>query len=257
MALFENGDDGMKRLFVVSAMAFTTALGCTQGTPGGPGTTNGSSKTGLGQVEDTFNLSVPVMSSSIQQGGTASSVIGIKRAKNFDSDVTLTFTDLPTGVTIEPASPKIMHGDSEAKIVFKAGNDAPLGDFQVKVTGHPAKGSDALVDFKLAVLAKDSFTLSVPRSTSSLKQGKTLPIAIGVNRQKTFDQDVELKFLDLPTGVTIEPAGSVVKQGEKEARFTLTALDDAALGSFAVKVTGHPETGADASSEFTLTVAKE
>ncbi len=247
----------MKRLFVVSAMAFTTALGCTQGTPGGPGTTSGSSKTGLGQAEDTFNLSVPVMSSSIQQGATTDAVIGIKRAKNFDSDVSLTFTDLPTGVTIDPASPKIKHGDSEAKISLKAGNDAPLGDFQVKVTGHPAKGSDALVDFKISVLAKDSFTLSVPRSSSALKQGKTLAVAIGVNRQKSFDQDVELKFLDLPTGVTLEPAVSVVKQGDKEARVLLTALDDAALGSFAIKVTGHPTTGADASSEFTLTVAKD
>jgi hypothetical protein len=35
------------------------------------------------------------------------------------------------------------------------------------------------------------------------------------------------------------------------------AADDASLGDFAVKVTGHPTHGADASNELKITVAKK
>ena len=138
----------MKSLHVgLMAMALAVLNGCTQGTPGGPGmtktpgTTTTANKPILGQAEDTFNLSVPVMSSSLKQGEQTETTIGIKRAKNFDQDVELQFADVPTGVTVEPASPMIKHGDTDAKITFKAGDEAPLGNFKVKVTGHPTKGA--------------------------------------------------------------------------------------------------------------------
>lgn len=248
----------MKRLFAASVITMAAIVGCTQGTPGGPGTTDTTAKKpAYGQTDNTFNLSVPVMTSSVQQGATTEVSIAIKRAKNFDEDVALTFTDLPMGVTVEPAAPMIKHGDVDAKIVFKAENEAPLGDFKVQIAGHPDKGGDAQVEFKLSVLAKDSFTLGVPRASTALKQGSTKEVSIGITRAKKFDQDVEVTLGELPTGVTREPEISIIKKGETEAKFTLTAVDDAALGSFTIKVTGHPTEGADATNEFTLTVAKE
>ena len=42
-----------------------------------------------------------------------------------------------------------------------------------------------------------------------------------------------------------------------ELQVTVTAAADGALGNFAVKVTGHPTKGADASNELKLTVVKE
>ena len=64
-------------------------------------------------------------------------------------------------------------------------------------------------------------------------------------------------FDGLPKGVTVEPAGSVIKNGDAEAKFVLKAAADAALGDFAVNVTGHPMKGADATHEFKFTVAKK
>ncbi len=230
------------------------AGGCSQGTPGGPGTT-GEQPT-YGQADNTFNLSVPVMSSSLQQGNQAEATVGIKRAKNFDEDVALSFADVPKGVTVEPASPEIKRGSTDAKITFTAGDEAPLGEFLVKITGHPSKGSDALIEFKLNITAKDSFTLNAP-GKSTLKQGESQSLSIGIARDKTFDQDVALTFSELPTGVTLEPQTIVIKRGEALAQVTLTATDDAALGDFTVKVSGHPAEGADAADEFQLTVAKK
>lgn len=239
-------------------MMMAALVGCTQGTPGGPGTTNTNApKPTYGQADDTFNLSVPVMSSSLQQGAQAEATIGIKRAKNFDEDVTLLFADVPQGVTIEPASPVIKHGDKDAKITFKAEDETPLGDFKIKVTGHPTKGGDAQIDFKLTLAAKDTFTLSVPLLSTSLKQGETQTVSIGIKRDKSFSQDVALTFGDLPTGVVIEPSAPVINRGDEEVQVTLTAANDASLGNFTIKVTGHPAKGADALNELKLTVTKE
>lgn len=240
------------------AITMLAALsGCTQGTPGGPGATaeNGE-KPAYGQAEDTFNLSVPIMSSALQQGAQFEATVGIERGKNFGEDVGLLFADVPKGVTIKPAAPMIMHGDSDAKFTFTATNEAQVGEYQVKVTGHPTNGSDAKVEFKLTVAAKDSFTLSVPLLSTSLKQGETVTASVGINRDKTFDQDVILKVGRLPAGVTVEPSAPVIKRGNSETPLTFTAAADASLGDFSVTVTGHPESGLDATSSFKLTVIK-
>ena len=161
----------MKSLFTgLAVMTLAALIGCNQGTPGGPGTTE--KKPVYGQADDTFNLSVPVLSSSLQQGEQTEATVGIKRAKNFDEDVALKFADVPKGVTVEPAGPVIKHGDTDAKITFKAGDEAPLGDFKVNVTGHPTKGGDAQVAFKLTIAAKDSFTLSTPTSVNLPQTGR-------------------------------------------------------------------------------------
>jgi hypothetical protein len=136
----------MKKLIAVAAMAaLISTIGCDQSsTPGGPGATNSSAKKPmLGQTDDTFTLSAPSLSTSLKQGESHNLTIGIKRGTNFDADVTLKFEPMPKGVTIEPASPSIKHGDTDAKVTVKAADDAAVGDFTVKVMGHPSKGSEA------------------------------------------------------------------------------------------------------------------
>ena len=246
----------MKAIFAgLMLMTLAAMAGCNQGTPGGPGTT-GKSPT-FGQADDTFNLTVPTLSSSLQQGESIESTIGINRAKNFDEDVALKFADVPAGVTIDPANPVIKHGDTDAKITLKASEESPVGAYKVKITGHPAKGGDAQNEFKLTIAPKDSFTLSVPSLTTSISQGQTQTVSIGIKRDKTFDQDVALRFGEMPAGLTLEPAAPVIKYGDAECQVTITAAEDAALGNFAIKMTGHPQKGADASKELNLTVTKK
>jgi len=146
----------MKTSFaVLLALALVTLTGCNQGTPGGSGVTNPPQKQpAYGEAEKTFTLSVPRMSTTLHQGETKEVAIGIERGKNFEGDVTLNFADGPEGVTIESASPIIKHGDTAAKVTLKATADASLGDFTVKVTGHPTKGPDATNEFKITVAKK-------------------------------------------------------------------------------------------------------
>jgi hypothetical protein len=245
------------KLFIYSLALVTCValVGCTQGKPGGPGTT--AEKPTIGQAEDTFNLSVPTFSSSLKQGEELNAVIGIERAKNFDQDVAIKFTNLPKGVTIDPAEPTLKSSDTDVKIVFKAENDSPLGDYKITVTGHPTSGSDAEVEFTLSVAAKDSFTLSPP-TIPELKQGESQTVEIGITREKDFDQEVRLEFDGMPTGVSLKSENPVlIKKSETTAQITLVAAEDASLGDFEVSVFGHPTQGADAKTKLNFTVTKK
>jgi hypothetical protein len=101
---------------------------------------------------------------------------------------------------------------------------------------------------------ENSFRLDAPNLATTVKQGETKVVTIGISRSKNFDQDVTLMFEGVPKGVTIDPAEPVIKRGDKEVKLNVTAAGDASLNSFTIKMTGHPATGKDAANEFKLTV---
>jgi hypothetical protein len=104
---------------------------------------------------------------------------------------------------------------------------------------------------------ENAFRLDTPTLSTKVKQGEAKEVTISIERGKNFDQDVTLKFEDLPMGVKIEPASAMIKHGDKEAKFTVNTADDAAVGSFTLKVVGHPAKGENASSELKITVDKK
>jgi hypothetical protein len=242
----------------VMALAAVVLVGCDHkgSTAGGPGATNPAAKPPLfGEADNTFNLTTS--SISLKQGDAVQGTIDIKRGTNFDQDVTLAFENLPKGIKLDPSGPVIKSGGTDAKFTLTASDDVAPGEFTVKVVGHPTKGNDATSQFELTVAKKDSFTLSMPFWTTGLKQGEAKAFSITISREKRFDQDVTLKFAGLPKGITVDPVGAVIKNGEAEAKFVLKASDDAALGDFAINVTGHPTKGVDVTHEFKFTVAKK
>lgn len=249
----------MKR-FIGLAGLFTvvTLTGCDEGKSGGPGMTDTTVKKPVyGQKDDTFNLSVPMMASSLKQGATLETEVGIERAMNFGEDVSLKFFNLPEGVTVTPSSPVIKHGDENAKVMFTADDTAAKGEYKVKVFGHPENGPDAEIEFKLNVESMDSFSLNAPLLSTSFRQSETKPISIVIRRDKTFVSDVTLRFGELPPGITIEPAEAVIIHGVEEVTVNVTTSADAALGDFTVEIAGHSATGLEASTELKLTVVKE
>jgi uncharacterized membrane protein len=144
-----------RRLTVLLATALVALAGCDRGTSGGPGVTNPPHKQPAnGEADDTFNLSMPLMSTTLHQGESKEVAVGIKRGKNFDEDVTLKFAEGPQGVTIDSTNHVIKHGDTELKVTLKAQEDASLGNFTINVTGHPAKGADATSQLKITVAKK-------------------------------------------------------------------------------------------------------
>ena len=76
--------------------------------------------------------------------------------------------------------------------------------------------------------ADDTFNLTA--ASVSIKPGDAEKSAIGIKRGTNFDQDVAVAFSDVPKGITIDPSAPVIKSGESDAKFTMTAGDDAGAG---------------------------
>jgi uncharacterized membrane protein len=97
---------------------------------------------------------MPLLTTRIKQSEDKVVAIGIRRGKNFDEDVTVKFEGAPKGVTVDPATATIKGGEKETKVNIKAANDADLGEFTIKVTGHADKGPDATNNLKIIVEKK-------------------------------------------------------------------------------------------------------
>jgi len=86
-------------------------------------------------------------------------------------------------------------------------------------------------------------TFDLTLSAQSVKQGESKELTIGIKRGTNFSQDVGLRFVDLPAGVTATPASPALQHGDGDTKVMLAAADDAAPGDYTVKVVGHPATG--------------
>ncbi len=117
-------------------------------------TTHTVAKPAIGNSNDTFTLSMPLLSTGIKQGETKNITISISRGDNFDEDVTLNLQNLPKGVTVSPEKPMIAHGESEAVISVTAAPDAALGDFTIPVSGKPS-GSGANSTNELSITVEE------------------------------------------------------------------------------------------------------
>lgn len=105
-----------------------------------------------------------------------------------------------------------------------------------------------------SVPVEETYELTVPRALTTVKQGTSKAAAIGIRRGKKFDQDVTLEFTGLPRGLTCAPPNLVIPRRQAEGRFTLTAENDAAVGDFTVKVTGHTATVPDVATDLPTNV---
>jgi uncharacterized membrane protein len=139
---------------MMGVFAFTT--GCNnEGRPGGPGANLPESEQAtIGQTDNSFSLDAPVTATDVTQGETDEVTIGIERGDNFAQDVTLTFDNLPAGVTLTPANATLAQGDSEVKFTLSAAPDAAVGDHILVVTGRPAQGATATTELKISVNPK-------------------------------------------------------------------------------------------------------
>jgi uncharacterized membrane protein len=104
--------------------------------------------------------------------------------------------------------------------------------------------------------ADATFQLSAPMLSTKVNQGETKTATLNIKRGKNFDQDVTVKFGDLPKGVTITPTSAILKHGENEMQISISAAADAAIGDFSIGVTGSPDKGANSATSITIAVAK-
>ena len=102
----------------------------------------------------------------------------------------------------------------------------------------------------------DSFTLKVPSTTTTLKQGEAKDITITVSRGKDFKQDVKLSATSEGQGVTVTPNPAELKASDSitDLKFHVEAVRDAAIGEHKVTVKATPQTGLPTEATFNVKV---
>ena len=144
----------MKKVFLCALALLPFAVfGCSQETPGGPGAGENrtENKPIVGEAYDTFTLSAPLLPTSLKQGETKEVAVDVKRGKDFDQDITLKFANIPAGLTVDPETIDIKHGDTQAKFKVIAKDSASVGDFSIQMNSHPAKGADSTSELRIKI----------------------------------------------------------------------------------------------------------
>ncbi|OWK39804.1 NHL repeat protein [Fimbriiglobus ruber] len=193
---------------------------------------------------------------SIEAGDTSTINVNVTREK-FNAPVELKFTDLPEGVSIMEKDLSISKDATSAKLTLKANPDAKaIDDHKVTVTASGG-GMTEDVTFKVTVkgsLAAKKLTLKAPYDTS-IKQNETATINVEVAREK-FNAPVELKFTDLPEGVSIMEKDLSISKDATSAKLTLKATPNAkAIDDHKVTVTASGG-GMTQEATFKVTVKK-
>jgi uncharacterized membrane protein len=144
--------------------------GCSQeSTPGGPGassqtrtttsttTTPSTSKSitttankPVADINNTFTLKVPEMTTTVNQGKKEDVTISISRGSEFKQSVKIQFR-APKGVTVTPSEAVIPAGQDKVTVSIQATNDAAAGKSNIEVKAIPESGKSVALEMPVQV----------------------------------------------------------------------------------------------------------
>jgi hypothetical protein len=215
----------MRWLSFVAAAVLVASVGCSSKDKQSEVKGEGGEKLALTAPGDT----------NIKQGTSEEITVHIKREK-FDDPVVIEFSGLPDGVTMDDGlKHTIGKGDTKATYKLTATETAAVKVGQeIKVTASATgKKFSTESKFKLAVKEmakpeqlKAGLILTAPKDTA-INAGESTTVTVTIARER-FDDDVVIKFEDLPKGVTVEDgAKHSIGKGSTEKTYTLKAEKDA------------------------------
>ena len=218
--------------FTASATAATGTVTVTiQGQSGSLTSSTPVSLT-VNPLVQSFTLAASPNSLTIAKGGAGGqSTITITGVNGFDSNVTLSATGVPAGVTAvfnpNPAFPT-------STLTLTAAKSAKAGTYTVTIKGVSGSLS-ATTTLTLTVEALGSFKLSASPSSLSVAQGSSGTSTITVEPTGGFDQAVNLTAIDVPSGVT---ASFSPNPTTSTSTLTLTVGDGATTGKSTITIEG-------------------
>lgn len=189
-----------------------------------------------------LKLSVAPNPVSVVQGtsGTASvTVTGF----GLSSPVTLAGSQLPAGVSVQfqpnPVNPGAgLRGTVTSTMTIAVALSVAPGTYPVKVTGTAGDLSSSAA-FNLKVTPNQRYTVAVEPATLALPQASSATATVTVTGYGPINT-VTLSATGLPSGVTatFHPAMVTTGQAPVTATLTLSAIQEATPGTYAVQIVG-------------------
>jgi hypothetical protein len=109
------------------------------------------------------------------------------------------------------------------------------GDFFLTVKDMHGHGGPRYVYRMTVQEPRPDFSLKTSADSFSVKRGATVEIPVTIERNKDFDQEIEIVAVGLPTGITASPVKSAAKgDTAKSVKLILQATAEAQSGPFEV-----------------------
>jgi subtilase family serine protease len=215
------------------------------GSPSGAGLINDL----VGPSGPSFTLSASPSSVSVTQGSSVNTSITVTPVDGFSGSVTLSASDLPSGVTAS-FSPNPTTGSST--LTLSASGTATTGTASFIVAGKSGSvTTSTLVTLTVNQLVQ-SFTLSASPSSVAIIRGQPGGTStISITPVNGFSGNVTLSTSKLPKGVT---ASFSPNPATSSSVLTLTASSTATEGTTTVTITG-TSGSLTATTKLTLTVS--
>jgi hypothetical protein len=219
---------------------------------GGDAGAAGDSGAGGAVVVGDFSVAVAPAAGTVVQGQTLGIDITITKEAPFDSDVTITFDNLPTGLTA-PAGPIVIPaGQTTVHVDFTAAIDASVTTATVTVRAKADGGFDKTATFDATIQQAPDYTVSADQSALTIAAGNSATLNVTIVRVGGFADAVDVTFADLPAGVTASAA--TIAAGDTTVGVTISVDAGAATGTFG-NITLHAKAGtADKTLPFSLKI---
>jgi len=185
-----------------------------------------------------FSLNVPSTTISIAQG-TSSTLTITASPSTFNLPITLSISNLPSGVTATFSQNSINPAQSGSSVlIISVQNNVAAGSYIFNVIGT-ANGITQTQQVQLIVSsANNNFVLNVLPSSISITQGSSNTISVSAS-PATFNQPITLSVSNLPAGVgnsfSLNPISS--SQGMSSI-LTISSLSTVPVGNYFLNVVG-------------------
>lgn len=204
-----------------------------------------------GTTQQTPDFGISATAASAKQGGTGTSTVTITPSNGFNSAVTLSAANLPSGVTVA-FNPASITGSGSSTATFTVGSTAAPGSYTVTITG--TSGStvhSATMTLTVSSSTSSNYSISAGSGTTTVSRGSAAARTLTLSGTVSSGT-VTFAASGLGNGVSVSFNPSSLG-GPGSTAMTLTAARNASIGTRTVTVTASGA-GSSATTTFTLSV---
>lgn len=180
---------------------------------------------------------------------SGSTTVNLNRCPGYNNPIDISFSGVPTGVTLNPASVNDTTAGSVGISVIVSTLATP-GTYTVTGTATSNDGTKQTFTFRITINAP-SYTLTAHDLT--VARGTNTNLTVSINRIYGHTLPISLSFASLPSGVSITPPTAASITGSS-ASFSLSVSNSATPGTYTLKVNGVDTAGLAASDTFQLVI---